>query len=325
MDPNDISQFGKGAVPTPDELKSRNYVLAAAPVPPIDWSVPYYVEDGFTVPQKNQLSSLDCTCEATNYYVQALNRLEHGKDEVYSERYPYSQVHLPGGGAYIPSAMRIPLVQGVASLESVPDGDHTEVTMRDASLNATARIEARADRYAQILNARDIDALANLVRDYHGFVTGFLGNNQMFDPDGTIHVPTSQDWGHAVWVCGYELRNGIKCLKFKNSWGLWGDHGYGYFTEDFIHRGVIFDSYVYADVLDLDPLSMPVTLARDPKSSAPSKVYALLETKKIKLWIVEPRILELGHGDMWGGFDTVIEKDLSGYTEGNIDMAVSQK
>lgn len=259
MSESEVAEYGKGAIPLPPEIAATKYRLAAEAPRLINWSVPFSVENGFTLRQRNQKSSLSCTGQGTAYYCEALNHT-NGKDEVYSARHIYSQIHLPDGGAYITDAMRVPLIQGSASLTSVPEGDSSESVMRDRSLNAQAVLEARADKYAMIPNNRSIDSLAGIIEDYGGFVTGFSGRNDMFLPDGTVQNLGGWVWGHCVFVCGYEMRNGIKCLKFKNSWSeFWGDHGYGYFPEDFVNRGPLFDAYVYADILDLDPMSVLLT------------------------------------------------------------------
>lgn len=257
-------QFGKGCIPMPEEMKATRYRLSAPTPRVIDWATGYDVEATFTVPQRNQNGSSSCTAQATSYYCEALARIEHAKYETYSARFIYSQVFIPGGGAYIANAMRIPLVQGLASLQSVPEGDSSETTLTDASLNAMGQIEAKGDKYAQITNYKDIDQLAGIVEDYGGFVTGYSGGNvngyPMYENDGTFKIPTHITYGHAVWVCGYELRNGVRCLKIKNSWtNQWGSNGYGFIPEEFVRNGPLFDAYVYADLADLDPMSMVLT------------------------------------------------------------------
>lgn len=252
-------QFGKGALKTPKEVRDRHFRLSAQAPRVIDWNKPFNVESGFTLKQRNQKSSSSCTGQATCYYAEALNRLEVNKEENYSARFNYSQSFEPGGGAYIWKAMSIPLKSGVASQSSVPDEDSTEETMTDSSLNSQALIEAVTDKYA-VIPRSNIDQLAGVIEDFHGFVTGFNGNNSMFLSDGTCNIPTSADWGHAVYVCGYEMHNSKKCLKFKNSWSdLWGSNGYGYFPEEFVNSGYMFDCYTYADITDLDPTSVMLT------------------------------------------------------------------
>ena len=153
--------------------------------------------------------------------------------------------------------MSIPL-KGAASFNSVPEGDSSEMIMIDSSDNENGVIEVKTDKYAVIpRNGQGIDYMAQIVKDYHGFVTGFNGNNMMFDIDGVIKSWLQVDWGHAVYVCGYEIHKGKKCLVFINSWGdQWGNNGYGYFPEDFVTSGLMFDAYVYALTEDLDPTSM---------------------------------------------------------------------
>lgn len=248
--------YGKGAVKTPKVVRDTQFRLGATPTL-VDWIQPYIVPA--TLHQRDQKTSSSCTGQATSYYTEVLNQIEHSINERHSARFPYSQAALPGGGAYIWKAMSYPLIPGAASLESVPEGESTEAIMTDKSLNATAKIEARADKYA-VIPRSNIDQMAQVVRDYHGFVTGFNGHNGMFAPDGTVVDWSHTEWGHAVYVCGYEMRNGKKCLKFKNSWSAnWGDGGFGYFTEDFVNSGMMFDCYVYAEIADLDPNSVMLT------------------------------------------------------------------
>lgn len=267
----EIKNYGKGCIPTPPEIKQNHYVLGAIPMAAVDWSKPYSIENeyGFLLRQRNQMSSLSCTAQATGYYGEALNFIENKKREKYSNRHIYSQIFLPQGGAYIFSAMRIPVKQGYASADSIPDGDSSEAAMRDISLNDKAIIEASAYKYAE-LPKTNIDYLAQVIRDYQGFIGGFQGSNDMFEADGTLKVINNPQWGHAVYFCGFEIRNGKKVLKFKNSWGeAWGDKGYGYIPEEFVNSNLFFDAYVYANVQDLNNMYQ---LVKNPNK--PTEIYA---------------------------------------------------
>lgn len=266
-----MKQHFTGCIPTPPKIKQNHYVLGAVPITAIDWSKPYDIEKeyGFILTQRDQKSSLSCTAQATGYYGEAVNFVENKKQEKYSARHIYSQIFLPQGGAYIFSAMSIPVKQGYISADSVPDGDSAEATMRDTLLNGNAVMEASAFKYAQ-LPKTNIDYLAQIIRDYQGFVGGYSGNWSMYEPDGTHKIPTSADFGHAVYFCGYEIRNGKKNLKYKNSWSSnWGDKGYGYIPEEFVNSDFFFDAYVYANVQDLNNMYI---LIKNPYK--PTEIYA---------------------------------------------------
>lgn len=42
--------------------------------------------------------------------------------------------------------------------------------------------------------------------------------------------------GHAIKGTDIVKRNGVYACKYRNSWGVWGDDGYGYDSLDYIHR-----------------------------------------------------------------------------------------
>lgn len=248
-------EFGKGAIETPQIVKDTHYQLMAAPIPPVNWAK---TRRDRWLPILNQRQTLSCTAHAAVYYGRVLNKIRNGIDEEYgSRRHIYSQVYAPEGGAYIWKAMSIPVKQGFISELSVPEGDYSELTLRDSSLNPNAIVEALPEKYAQLTNNKNMDYLAWVIDTFGGFVTGFNGNNNMFLPGGITTIPQSVDWGHSVYVYDYGLLpNGEKTLIYVNSWDGWGDAGYGYFPENFCKSGYLFDAYTYASIKDIDPNSM---------------------------------------------------------------------
>lgn len=297
MDTQQITlEVGKGAIETPSQIKAFQYKLAAAAPRVIDWNKGYMVETGFTVPQLDQKSSSSCVAQATCYYGTALlAKQQMGEIEEYSRRHIYSQIYIPPyGGAYIWKGMDIPRKQGFVSLSSVADGNSTEEIMRDSSLNGSGVTEALALNYAQ-LPRQSIDYLASVVEDHGGFVTGFNGRDDMFLPDGTFTVPSTVDWGHAVWVCGYQMRGGRKCLIIKNSWSSqWGTNGYGFIPEEFVNSGFMFDAYVYASLDDIDPM----TIFRVGKTADSNKQW-LLTSNGWRFWILDPDTAGRGADKVW--------------------------
>lgn len=273
----DITHFGKGAVKAPKEVRDNHFTLAMKAAPPFDWSKPYIVPD--TVPVFNQGSSSACTAFAAASYCMALNEIQNGVKEEYSRRYIYSQSNLGfNNGAYIWKAMSIPL-NGLASELSVPDG-LTEDIEFDASLNSKADIQGIAQKYA-VIPRSNIDTMAQIVVANHGFQTGFNGWNGMFAPDGTVIDFSKVEWGHSVRIRGAEMRNGKKCLRFRNSWtDQWGSGGDGFFTEDFVNSGMMFDCYVYASLLDLDKKMT----AQDVKMLYALAFYRTPDDKELAFW-----------------------------------------
>lgn len=319
------SSRGKGAIPTPSEIKASHFILGAPfQAPNINWEAPFDVEQGFVVTQTDQGPSLRCTSDGTAYYGEARNKRKNGRLEHYSRRHIYSQSFIPPeGGAQIWKAMSIPVKQAFVSMTSVPDPDPlTEQLMRDTSLNGNAISEAIPYKYAQIPNYRDIDRLAEIIQNYDGFVTGFIGNDFMFSGDGTLNPINQTDWGHCVWACGHAKRHHLdsfgklihaneRMIKFKNSWShLWGSNGYGYIPECFIKAGMLFDAYVYAEISDIIvPMKERITLegTQDQYTLSGEKIKLIPDLETLSLLVEQ--------GVVGGGVRAVNEDEFNKFVK----------
>lgn len=252
----DITNFGKGAIRTPEDIKKNHFKLAAMAPVAINWDKQPRIR---YLPVMNQRQTQACVAHATAQYGRNLEYQKFGKLEDYSVRNIYSQGYIPpDGGMYIWKGLGIPIVSGFVASSSVPVGDYSETTLRDASLNSEAIKEALPLKYAELTNNGDMDYIASVIDTYGGFVTGFNGANDMFELDGTAHVPTHTDWGHCVFVYDYGRNaHGNKALFFINSWSDgWGTAGYGNFDETFAKSRMMYDLYTYASIEDIDPTSM---------------------------------------------------------------------
>jgi len=77
---------------------------------------------------------------------------------------------------------------------------------------------------------------------------------------GIVPLPKKRErsiGGHAIAACGYDDEKGL--VKFKNSWGKWGDKGYGYLTYTYIERYMM-DAWSSVDIEDPNPLTLASVL-----------------------------------------------------------------
>jgi hypothetical protein len=92
-----VSQFGKGAVKNPVDIRDyRLEVAVCAAKLPAEYSIKDKVG---TI--KNQNGSLSCVGQAFSYYAEVLDFIETGVKEQLSARDIYSRVFLPNGGSYL--------------------------------------------------------------------------------------------------------------------------------------------------------------------------------------------------------------------------------
>nr|MBC8307409.1 C1 family peptidase [Pelagibacterales bacterium] len=219
---------------------------------PIDFNSTFELEP---LKVEDQNGSSSCVGQAWAKYLEVLERKENNVFTDLSAKYIYSQIYLPNGGAYIREGAKIVKGQGCSTEKTLPSYPSTEENMRDSSIiNNDIRNEAsiyRSKSYASITHKESIDLVAQAIIHNNGVVTGVYGDKDGWkrNRNGWVIPPKKRDWGHAIFLVGYGIKEGRKYIKFINSWSKdWGNAGYGYLTEDYFESGNVFSLWTLVDL-----------------------------------------------------------------------------
>lgn len=216
-----IENFTKGALPDPRDDRDYSAAIIMAASPSVDW------EKGFILPKPpfwDQQSSDACVGASWSYYHWQL------KNKNYSRRGLFSRIALSYGAYIRDGGLKICQI-GQETNDEVADPDiRTATSMRDKT--GVNDKEASDDREADsfVLPA-DIDSVAKAIRDYKGVVFGVIGTNEGWQNYADPRPPKDGEtqWGHALYLYGYCMRNGKKCVIARSSWSE-QDH---YINEDY--------------------------------------------------------------------------------------------
>lgn len=225
QDSSTIELVGKGCFPDqPDSRDFKAATIMAAPF--VDWSKPFLLP---APPSNDQNGSSSCVAQAWSYYHWQLR----GKD--YSRRDIYAQIALPQGGAYIRDGGLQIVNFGQATRDETPDPvPETESDMKDKTgISTTA--EASDQEYNSFLVPFDIDNVATAIGQYNGVVFGVTGSNNGWHAEVVRPpLPGEVTWGHALYLYGYHLHDGKKCVIARSSWSFIADHHIqeDYFTNN---------------------------------------------------------------------------------------------
>jgi len=193
--------------------------------------------------------------------------LDYQKLVLLSPRFVYSEAKkidgVPGlEGTTIRAAMRVIKNIGVCQEKFWPYKPHQkDKPKKGATVNAKKFCILT---YARILN---LDELRMSLATKGPAVLGIQVFKEMLKTKtGIVLLPKKGErslGGHAICACGYDDEKEL--VKFKNSWGKWGDRGYGYLTFTYIERYMM-DAWSSVDIEDPNPLTLASILSYQKKA-----------------------------------------------------------
>lgn len=221
-------QFGHGARVT---KTIKHMPTVAMSTVPFDWVKGASIRELVT---KNQFSSYSCGGQALAYKGEA----DTGVPK--SARFPYSHVFVKGGGSSEKDLIKFAVTVGLCDEKILPsyklDGTTDEIFMENSSdITPITYINARSDQSIPMYVNLSFEGLAQAVRDHNGCLIGQYGVNngtwQSADPKPPTIPPDDSMWAHWLIVGKACIRNGVKVIGVKNSWGNVGENGWQYLTE----------------------------------------------------------------------------------------------
>lgn len=145
-------------------------------------------------------------------------------------------------GAFIRHGMRAVNVMGTCSRDEWPLEKGVLVEPDDAC--SAAAIDHKASEYSRL--ERSIDAMRGWLAHGTPFVFGFSVYESIEQAKNTGHIKLPGHGerligGHAVAAIGYDDKSNL--FLFRNSWGDWGDGGYGTIPYDYLSNPNLSDDF----------------------------------------------------------------------------------
>lgn len=207
---------------------------------------------------KNQGSVGSCTAHSGVALMEFFYRKFFGgkEQDLFSEKFLYyaTRVNIAGwsgdddSGAYVRDTMKCMVKYGVALESNFPylKNGETECLYSEVP-SLSIYQEAMKFQIVSYANIPETDRnkclkdLKILLEAGYTFIGGFACYENIFNSiGGNIPLPSGQViGGHAVLFVGYDDNKQV--FKFKNSWGNWGDNGYGYLPYQYLLSGNMFD------------------------------------------------------------------------------------
>lgn len=225
--------LGKGLIP--DTLDSRDFqysdlLLGAAPI--VDWEKGFSVYESLGVPMivQDQNGSSSCVAQGVAMHLRAIYKKITGEDVDFSRKFIYPQISAGlGSGASLRDGVWLAATKGVCretTLSSYQNGKPPSEEYMYESRDITKEMYEEALPF-DLFNFRvipgyttDISLFAHAIETSAGLVGGFTGTNQgwtkaLIQPP----IPGENKWGHCVFLAGFGIYQGRKCLFTPNSWG----------------------------------------------------------------------------------------------------------
>lgn len=240
---------------------------------------------------KNQGALGACTafagCAAMEYIWQfALSR-----EQDLSERFLYYNERVADGmppwndaGSFNTTCAQVVQTQGVCLEATFPySNDIAEKPLKAAYQEAlkyravdVARVDESQNGVSMLTDIRT--TLAKGLPMIGGFICFDGIFLQQTRKTGIIPMPTGTVvGGHAVFFVGYD--DVVRRLTFKNSWGDWGDGGFGYLPYEFVEQGYASDFWVFASAHVGDLTDQLITI-RESATGAPPRFRSVEDASR---------------------------------------------
>ena len=252
-------QLQHGAIVT-EPKPHEDYTLGMSSIP-FDWNKGF--QCSWIPKAKDQGTSSACGGYATSTLKEILD-VQH---TVKSPKFIYSQTHAVGGGTSIYALGNLLVKEGACSELLCPSYPPTESNLtRSEDITKEMLYDAIKDlslSYAQINTLKDIDSIAQALRDNDGLILGIYGfNNGSWLTENPLpsNEPATNKWAH--WICGFEagMYKGKKAIRFMNSWGTsCGNNGAQWITEDFFTSGNIWCAWTITENPIIPPFKYTFT------------------------------------------------------------------
>jgi len=198
----------------------------------VDW------EKGFNVYEDlglNQISydqgpSMSCVGQATAMHFRCWHKKLVNEDQDFSRRFIYSQISAGlGAGASLRDGVRLVSTLGDCKESSLPSYEKNKPPSEEfmfSKAGITSEVLGEAlpfDRFTYRVipgYTTNINVFAHAIQNNNGAVGGFTGTNGGWCRP-VIEAPKvgEKKWGHAVFLSGFGVYEGKKCLFTPNSWG----------------------------------------------------------------------------------------------------------
>lgn len=170
----------------------------------------------------NQRNEGSCVANACSQGLEIVQSLQLGKDKSVklSAISLYKRIgSSPGSGAMVSDGLEEMQRRGVLPL----DTPENRARFGDAVMPATGFYTKYPDNWEQTAKFFKVTE-ALVVRSVEGLITALINQHPVI-------VGRS---GHSICYVRPMYRNGTLTVKYANSWGSWGDNGYGYDTGGMI-------------------------------------------------------------------------------------------
>lgn len=257
------TQFGFGTGARPQKTDNRDHLFASG-AGLVDWDKGFdlrvFLSDlwkkPFDLPTNNQDGSLSCVGQSWAKYAGVKNYVETGVWVEVSPHDIYSNIALPGGGAYGRDGGMFLVKQGAATEDYVPSYMNPGHIPPD---EAFMRIKPKASgvltdlrqllrvKEIQSVSTQSIDTMAQSISLNHGTVFAVKGENNgtWFSLKPKVGI---WEWSHFVYGIAFKVMDGKKYIGIKNSWGeACGEGGVQWLGQEWFDRNMVFDGWTATD------------------------------------------------------------------------------